>query len=475
VTAYPAWTPASRPGIVPLHPFGFGTTLGRSFTALRQNPGVLLGFALGVQAIAYLVILVVVGGVAFASFSRLDTLVPGSDDFEAVLAGSFALTLGTSLILGLAAGALTVIVQGVVVSQVAWAVVAEKLRLRDVWRRIRPVVWRLIGYSFLVALVTLVVFAVIGGILFALGTVVLPLAIVLGVIVLLGSIPLSVWLSTKLVLVPAAIILEHARIIPAMRRSWQLTRRRFWHTFGIIFIISATFGVIANVVGIPLQIVAGGLAGIVSPTGDPDVGVIVGFIVTAVVTQLLTLLVQCIALIVQSTATALIYVDSRMRSEGLDLDLMSYVDARDSGASDLPDPYRAHVGRVVAPRLPVGWPAPNGYAAPAPYGYAAPPGYPPEGYPQPGYAQPGYPQQGYPQPAPGAPQPGPGAAPAAAEPPFAAAPPAAPAPPAPAATQESEVREPDTSQESEVREPEAPQPPSPTQWTAPGSDGAPRP
>src|SRR3546814_8480057 len=53
VTAYPAWTPAPRPGIVPLHPFGFGTTLGRSFTALRQNPGVLLGFALGVQTLAF--------------------------------------------------------------------------------------------------------------------------------------------------------------------------------------------------------------------------------------------------------------------------------------------------------------------------------------------------------------------------------------------------------------------------------------
>ena len=46
MTAYPAWTPASRAGIVPLHPYGFGTILGRSFVALRHNPRVLLGFAL---------------------------------------------------------------------------------------------------------------------------------------------------------------------------------------------------------------------------------------------------------------------------------------------------------------------------------------------------------------------------------------------------------------------------------------------
>ena len=61
MTTYPAWTPASRPGIIPLHPLSFGTILGRSFTALRQNPKVLLGFALCVQAVAYLVVLVARG------------------------------------------------------------------------------------------------------------------------------------------------------------------------------------------------------------------------------------------------------------------------------------------------------------------------------------------------------------------------------------------------------------------------------
>ena len=44
MTSYPQWTPASRPGIIPLHPLTFGTILGRSFAALRHNPKVLLGF-----------------------------------------------------------------------------------------------------------------------------------------------------------------------------------------------------------------------------------------------------------------------------------------------------------------------------------------------------------------------------------------------------------------------------------------------
>src|SRR3546814_5228816 len=81
------------------------------------------------------------------------------------------------------------------------------------------------------------------------------------------------------------------------------------------------------------------------------------FLVTVVITQIVTIVIQCIALIVQSTATALIYVDSRMRHEGLDLDLLSYVERRDAGAQDLPDPYRVHIGRSLALRPPQvpGW------------------------------------------------------------------------------------------------------------------------
>ena len=77
MTANPTWTPASRPGIIPLHPLGFGTVLGRSFAALRRNPRVLLGFALVVQVISFIVLIAAVGAVAFLSFSRLQNLPAG--------------------------------------------------------------------------------------------------------------------------------------------------------------------------------------------------------------------------------------------------------------------------------------------------------------------------------------------------------------------------------------------------------------
>ena len=47
-------------------------------------------------------VLAAVLGVSFASFSRLDTLQPGTDEYETVLAGSIALTAVTGIVLGLA-------------------------------------------------------------------------------------------------------------------------------------------------------------------------------------------------------------------------------------------------------------------------------------------------------------------------------------------------------------------------------------
>ena len=434
MSAYPAWTPASRPGIVPLHPLSFGTILGRSFVALRQNPRVLLGFALVVQTVAYLVVMVAIGGVAFATFSRLATLRPGSEDFATVMAGSVAITAVTGILLGIAAGVLSTVVQAVVVVEVTRAVVAEKLALGEIWRRVKPIVWRLIGYSALLILAVATLFVVVGGLLFLLGTVTAPLAIGLAVLVVLAAIPLTWWLTIKLLLVPSTIIIERATIGQAIRRSWTLVRGRFWSSLGVVILISMMFGAVAQVVNIPFSFLSAGLTTVVTPTGDPEVAGIVGLLVTSVITYAVILLIQSMALVVQSTATALIYVDCRMRREGLDLDLLAYVERRDAGAADLPDPYTQNIGREVAPRP----------AAPA---YAPPQGYPP--YPAPA-AQP------YPVPAT---QPYPGQQPYAGQPyppqqpPYAGQPyPPQQAPPAP---------------------PAAP----PTQWAPPGTtpDGADRP
>ena len=394
MTAYPAWTPASRPGIIPLHPLSFGTILGRSFVALRQNPRVLLGFALVVQTLAYLLVLVAIGAVAFATFSRLDTLQPGTEEFDTVLAGSVAITVIAGIVLGLGAGALGVIVQGIVVSEVAHAAVAEKLTLGGLWQRVKPVAWRLMGYALLLVLAVLVAVGLVALGVIGLAMAAPPAAIGLTILLVLAAIPLIWWLSIKLLLTPAVIILERATMWQAIGRSWTLVRGRFWVALGVILVISITFSAVGQVISFPLTILSSGITTIIAPTGSPDASAIIGVIVVLLLAQVLTLLIQSVAVVVQSTATALIYIDCRMRREGLDLDLLAYVERRDAGATVLHDPYLEHIGRSIAPRYagyPQGAYPTAGYPVYGQYPEAT--HAPPQQYAQPGYPPPtGYSQ-----------------------------------------------------------------------------------
>jgi hypothetical protein len=78
---------------------------------------------------------------------------------------------------------------------------------------------------------------------------------------------------------------------------------------------------------------------------------ITGAIGSYVVRMIVTVLVGAIGAIVQSATIALLYIDLRMRKEGLDLELTRFVEARQSGATGLTDPY-ARNGAPAAPQPP---------------------------------------------------------------------------------------------------------------------------
>ncbi|WP_100814077.1 hypothetical protein [Microbacterium lacus] len=401
MSAQHAWTPAPRPGIIPLHPLGFGTILGRSFAALRHNPAVLFGFALGVQAIAFIILLVGIGGIGWLTFSRLDTLREGTEEYDAVLAGSALITGLAAFVLGLLATALQVIVQAVVVGEVSHAVVAEKLRLATLWRHVRPSLGRLLAYAALLLVAIAVLVGIVTAAIIAIGVAVHPaVAIALTVLVILGAIPLTLWLNTKLLLVPSILILERTTIRASVARSWVLVRGRFWAALGVIVIISLLFGTISQFVSLPLSFLSSGLTTIFAPTGEPNTGAVIAIVVTVVLTYVITLAIQAVGLVVQSTASVLIYIDCRMRREGLDIELLRYVERRDAGDDSPPDPWRPRAGGPSsAPPAPPGWgqppyPAQPPYPTQAPYAgqqpYPTQPPYPPQPpYPaQPPYAAP---------------------------------------------------------------------------------------
>ncbi|WP_426621622.1 glycerophosphoryl diester phosphodiesterase membrane domain-containing protein [Microbacterium sp. As-52] len=469
------WTPAPKKGIIPLHPLSFGMLLGKAFAALRHNPKVLFGFAVVIQLVVVVVTAVVMGVVFFTTFSRLETVSPSSPDFEAVMAGTIAVNLIAGLAVGVASIAFTAMMQGVVAAEIGYAAIGVKATLRMLWRRMAPAFWRLAGFAslsvaavfgiFIIAAVIIAAFIAggMGGSAEMVGVVVLVV-----IVIVLACIPLAVWLTTKLLLVPSILVLERARFRDAFVRSWRLTRGRFWVAFGVTFLISAIMGIAAQVVSVPATLLGSLLGSVVAPTGAEDPSAVVAFVVTLIAPQILLLVIQAITLVVQSTGSALVYLDCRMRYEGLDQTLIAYVERRDLGWTDeqQDDPFRVDPSRAVTsappPRqVPEHVMMSQGYGYP-PYGAqttfgepGAPQAYPAQPYPAQPYPAQGQPAQGQPaQPS----MPYPAAAPVT--PPAVAFPP--PPPPAPTAAS-------GTSTMPSV--PSAEAAPDDGGWAAPGADG----
>ncbi|MFT4234256.1 MAG: hypothetical protein QM607_04545 [Microbacterium sp.] len=408
-TASQEWTPAPRGGLIPLQPFGFGTILGKSFAALRGNPKVLLGFAMGMQVITSAIAIVIVGLVSVKSLSRLDTVDAWSDDYDQIMAGSLVMIGATTIVVSMLASAVSVLVQAVVIGEVSFAALGERAKLSAIFGRVKRGFWRVFGYNVLVVIAVIGGLAVIGGIAAALTYAVLPLGIVFIVIAVAGLTVLICWLTTKLYLVPSAILLEHQTLFGGVRRSWQLTRRRFWSTFGVWILISSIMATVSYIIALPFSLFGGVLGSVLAPTGD-ETGGLIASLGTAAIGEAASVVVASISTVVTSTSAVLVYLNARMVTEGIDLRMQEYVDRRDMGAPIDFDPYAYDPAATPPQREPEPWQVPpQGFAAPVypgqqSYGqpqypaYGQPYGQPPYG--QPAYGQqypPQYPQAQYPQ------------------------------------------------------------------------------
>lgn len=327
----PTWTAPPKPGLLPLRPLGFGTLLWAPFRTLRRNPAATFGSGLLVQLAAVVlgaavmvpVVVWFIGRLDGAKPSEVDELLPGSIA-AVVLAMLFA--VGVSIVAG-------AFLQGVMVVEVATGTLGEKLALGALWRRALPRIGALIGWTLLVSLALLVVLALLIGIV-VLGAITaspvgLAVSIVIVVLLALGLAVLGWWIGVRLSLVPSIIVLERAGIATAMRRSWGLTIGYFWRTLGTLLLVGLILNIASQVVVQPISFIGGLLPALIDPTNTGSAIAIT--IVLAVVTTVLSVIIGAITTVVQAAVIGVIYIDLRMRTEGLDLELARYVELRDAG------------------------------------------------------------------------------------------------------------------------------------------------
>ncbi|MFC3299839.1 hypothetical protein FJV46_04600 [Arthrobacter agilis] len=304
-----------KPGVIPLRPLGLGEILDGAFQACRRNPLATFGTAILLQAVVALVTVLLFGNL-LSSFEVFDSPNPSTDS----LIGAFA-SLGVfASVAGVVTAVALLVLQGILVIPIARAVINQKTGFGQAWRLARGRILPLLGFGLLsfglgtvgLALLVGISALAIAGLQEYSALLIIPLAI--------GAVVLMIWVSMKLVVAPAALMLEGTGPWTSIRRSWSLTRGNWWRTFGIVLLTSIIVSVIASVISTPLTFAVSLFLGFSTDASTaPDA---LDSLPVIAATQAITALFTAIGYAFQAGVTSLLYVDLRIRREGFDVVLM---------------------------------------------------------------------------------------------------------------------------------------------------------
>lgn len=307
--------PPPKPGIIALRPLGVSEILDGAISAMRTYPRIMLGLSAVVAAVTQVLtvpltwLLLHDSADAAFSFNRPTT---SEQDF-AFAASAFTAT-GLQVVVTLIA---TLVLTGILTVVVSRAVLGQGITARQAWEQARPRVPALLGVTVMVMLVVLgvAVIALAPGTVLALAgapTAATATVFVVGALVFVVA---AVYLYVAFALAPPAIVLERQRVVASMRRSRQLVRGAWWRTFGILLLVNVIAGVLGNILAVPFQLGAMLLAFL---QGD---GMNLFALLPLLVTSLGTIVSSMVTWPFTAVATALLYVDRRMRREALDIEL----------------------------------------------------------------------------------------------------------------------------------------------------------
>jgi Membrane domain of glycerophosphoryl diester phosphodiesterase len=317
----PGWGSAgyAKPpaGIVPLRPLSVGEILDGSFQAVRSNARTMIGTAAAVVA-----------GVTVLSLVPDALLLHGLRDNPALTSGSSASledqldlvaglgeSRGVSLVLTFVA---VTMLNALLIVPVSEAVLGRRIDAGAMWRRARGRLLAALGLSLVTGLLTAVaaVLPIVPG-LVALAAGATEAGVILLIAGVLGAIVVLFLLYTRWALAAPALVLEGAGVTTAMRRSWRIVRGSTWRVFGILLLAGIIVSIGQAIITVPVGLLAGlPVAGQASPYDS----------LPATFAQLLisgvgAIVAGAIFYPFSAAVSALLYIDLRMRREGLDVRL----------------------------------------------------------------------------------------------------------------------------------------------------------
>jgi hypothetical protein len=141
------------------------------------------------------------------------------------------------------------------------------------------------------------------------GVVILAALVFLGAIAIV-TIPVVLWVVIRWSVALPALFAEGIGPVKALGRSWNLVRDNWWRTVGILIIVT----IMVSLIQTALAFLFGGVAAVVPGLSDD---------LRAGVVTTVTTLVDALVGAITPIAITMLYLDLRVRKEGLDLDQLA--------------------------------------------------------------------------------------------------------------------------------------------------------
>lgn len=308
-----------KPGVIPLRPLGVGEILDGAFQATRKNAKAMFGSAILFQ-LAVAILMALATGAFFGAGTNVESFIQpnGVPTAAGISFGAGIFTV--FLLLALLNSFSVFVLQGVLVVPVSRAILNQHTTFKEMWSRAKGRIWPLIGLCAL--------WLFVGGPLFLAA---LVLLIVLGVGVELNGwiifllafamVVAAIWVGIKIMLAPAALVLEETGVFASIGRSWRLVRRNWWRIFGITLLTFVIVGIVTSVVTVPIQLIVSFFGMGTAETGSAE-SMLMSTLIISLVSTIVSSVFYAVAYAFQAGVTALMYVDLRMRHEGFDIVLM---------------------------------------------------------------------------------------------------------------------------------------------------------
>ncbi|TQK76201.1 hypothetical protein FB389_0861 [Rarobacter incanus] len=301
----------AKPGIIPLRPLSLGEVLDGAFNAVRRNFATTMGLTLIIVAIC-VAVTTTIGTLAMPAISaRLGTWTSMLDEGETSIGSlGYLDQQGISMFSSVGAALAGIPITGTLVYAIGQLVLGRKITAGQVWSQVRPRLWALVG---LTAITSAIILVIVAG----------PIAIMVPMLSNASAGWLLVWVplyfvalvaaavvSVLLSFAPAVLILEEAGVVASVKRSWNLVKTRFWPIFGTEALVYVIVSFLSQIIAVPLVLVAT-IVG--TQTGSAPAWI--------VLMTVATLLASAISAVFTACVNSILYVDVRMRKEGLDVEL----------------------------------------------------------------------------------------------------------------------------------------------------------